>query len=954
MRMEELDVCDHYPFEFFLGVHTRWWFQVIKKRQPTSSSQDKIRKRLRRSTIQPPSPPTPTTLALPQGSKTPDSLPTTTPPLPPESADDGKLVSFVDMLFGGKLTSILVCEKCKHISQTHEDFNDLSLSIKPDDYGKHRKRGRFKAFAKRVAALPSTALSVNLSEKHRSSSVPPSPREAAGLAGGIDEPPIVDDLRRRSLDVLADAGSIVAKETDSSTREPSPEGEHAQSSTTEDASISEESKHVEFGENVKAEKKGKKDKDDEGWAKLGRRISMSIRLGKDKEQSGRSKARHSVIGIVQPDARNSTSSSKEIEVAPSHSIPSTPPSRASDNSGQLHDPVTPPQADIQSPQATPKVQSRHSYSGARLSSPPLLSQPSLSSSRIPTIQHFTHRRPRSSLPPKPTPEETAYLRQVLADITPTSSNPFTIFRQNGQYGTNGVTPSSASSAYALWLKMGQLPGIEECLRMFTAVEILDGENMVGCRRCWKIENGLYKPQYPNGGGRKEDDSDSGGDNVDDVEGQQAAPEIKQPSPLLAPASQPFSWNAASLSSPTISTYAHTINSDAISKSSPTTRETTPFSSSSVLEPLIFQTDTSPGSYESLPSPPIPHETVAPLPPGARPPVSPHTLNILEHAEAPPLGHRTVSIPLISTTAPDSPTFTPLEDLPNPNHDALQSLQRPGTPSADSLRTPRVYHRRPKESDFFDGTCESSEADSDASTGGSVFDQSGSSSPSLLQPDLPTEQNARHSKESSSSSSKVSRSKEVVMRAAYKRYLIGTPPPVLVIHLKRFQQISKTYMMSFSHGLKKLDDYVTFPEYLDLTPFLAPKKEDFGLGSKKLSIRLRSKDKERCMYRLYAVVVHIGNMVCSFFMIANQAVFSRMNLQLGGHYVAYTALPTDPPIRSSQTVSSSPPNNEPGPNTSNANIRAPRRWAYISDTVVRLTTIEEVLKVKAYICMYERI
>lgn len=33
---------------------------------------------------------------------------------------------------------------------------------------------------------------------------------------------------------------------------------------------------------------------------------------------------------------------------------------------------------------------------------------------------------------------------------------------------------------------------------------------------------------------------------------------------------------------------------------------------------------------------------------------------------------------------------------------------------------------------------------------------------------------------------------------------------------------------------------------------------------------------------------------------------------------------------------------------------PRQWAYISDTVVRLTTIEEVLKAKAYICMYERV
>ena len=65
-------------------------------------------------------------------------------------------------------------------------------------------------------------------------------------------------------------------------------------------------------------------------------------------------------------------------------------------------------------------------------------------------------------------------------------------------------------------------------------------------------------------------------------------------------------------------------------------------------------------------------------------------------------------------------------------------------------------------------------------------------------------------------------------------------------------------MSFSMGIKKIDDYVTFPEYLDIAPFLAPNKEDFGLPSKKAKRNARTKGK--CMYRLYAVVVHIGNMV----------------------------------------------------------------------------------------------
>ena len=72
-------------------------------------------------------------------------------------------------------------------------------------------------------------------------------------------------------------------------------------------------------------------------------------------------------------------------------------------------------------------------------------------------------------------------------------------------------------------------------------------------------------------------------------------------------------------------------------------------------------------------------------------------------------------------------------------------------------------------------------------------------------------------------------KPVIMRPAYKCYLIASPLPVLVFHLNQFQPITKTHLISSSHGSKKPDDYVTFPDYPDLTPFLAPRKEDYGLG-----------------------------------------------------------------------------------------------------------------------------
>lgn len=117
-----------------------------------------------------------------------------------------------------------------------------------------------------------------------------------------------------------------------------------------------------------------------------------------------------------------------------------------------------------------------------------------------------------------------------------------------------------------------------------------------------------------------------------------------------------------------------------------------------------------------------------------------------------------------------------------------------------------------------------------------------------------------------------RSERVVLGRAFKRYLIDSSPPVLVIHLKRFQQMSKSL---FAGSAKKIDDFISFPEYLDLRPFLAPKKEQYGLNQrgrtphdgsaqrKKHHHRLFiGKDEEEppTWYRLYAVVVHIGSMV----------------------------------------------------------------------------------------------
>ncbi|KAI5478170.1 ubiquitin carboxyl-terminal hydrolase 16/45, partial [Pseudohyphozyma bogoriensis] len=44
-----------------------------------------------------------------------------------------KLRPFIDSVFGGKLASVVICDECKNVSLTREDFMDLSLSLKDDD-----------------------------------------------------------------------------------------------------------------------------------------------------------------------------------------------------------------------------------------------------------------------------------------------------------------------------------------------------------------------------------------------------------------------------------------------------------------------------------------------------------------------------------------------------------------------------------------------------------------------------------------------------------------------------------------------------------------------------------------------------------------------------------------------------------------------------------------------------
>jgi len=667
------------------------------------------------------------------------------------------------MLFGGKLASFLVCETCKHISHTYEDFNDLSLSIKPEDFVKERKRNKFKSFAKKFAIrydnYPSAVT--------RASSVPPD-LVRKSVDGPPEPTPETVDPRVRSQENLrenVDSDADVAL--------------HPNPLSSPEISVP-DGPHIEFVEPGKDKKY-----DQDRWMKLSRRLSRGM-TGKKTERS-RSRGRPS---------RPDDEFHKAVLVT-------------SDMSGRSPTDVTLPSTR----EATPNP----SEPPSRTASPhkPLL--PEIIHSHVPG-------KPRKR---KLTAAKSAYLRHILADIPPAGShNPFSALLSS----VPNAGPS-AQSGHPLWNKLSQIPSVEESLRMFTSVEILEGENMVGCRNCWKIAN---RPKEEHG-----DSSDTSESDKDVPELSPGPPRSRPPSPSPPPIVIP----------PTHET--------------PSPMSISPASTSAV---SLFPNDSDfslKNKGPSVVSLPITVESrIATV--SRRPPPLPIDRPKPDDVNSPdlspdvsqPTTYAGFTIPVISTTGPESP-MTSATASPPLAPTSIYNL------TSASLNPPRLLRRRtPRrqrvESDYSDDSFDDTDASlSDASSGGSPF---ASQEDLLRNPSIDAVLSSpKHAPQSlAPEKPKIPRPKQVVMRKFYKRYLIIDPPPILVVHLKRFQQTSKTPFMSFSMGFKKIDDYVTFPEHLDITPCLAPNKEDFGLPSKKAKQNTRAKAK--CMYRLYAVVVHIGHMV----------------------------------------------------------------------------------------------
>ena len=972
-------------------------------------------------------------------------------------------MSFADMLFGGKLTSILVCQKCKHISQTYEDFNDISLSIKPEDYffgrgnGGGKKRDKLKKLAKRLTTFPGSGgggshvtRSSNLDSNsttamttepgyqvtlpsmgmQRPSSVPPSPsRPRAGDRnahpdGENDDSSLVELPRRKSLDSPKTNGAGTMSRVDVGVNAETPSSSGAEGeieievrrteAVPEEAELSrlelpeqgdnrgmeDNDKEDEFimesdssnvlfhvvapeergTELIEPTEKERDRKEDVGWARLGRRISiMTVGLGKSKDKektrgkemdrkrwsmdpSGLAKEK---VGWIDGSMQKSVSDSGVIEettgfdvvlditsketlrrstaatsmslnedtsagfssnhvAAVSRPTAITPSSSSSGSISSTAFNLFKPLPRVSSlntssvaPTVIPTSQLQFSQNHNQHSEAPLSAYHS--NTRLPLFPNV--QRSRSPKPPKPTAAQSEYLGKILADVVSSSSglsSSFSLFKPptlllSGAHpfstSASGVTGSIGSGGAGMWLGLHHLSGIEECLRLFTAVEVLDGENMVGCRRCWKIANGMLVA----GSTKQEEEEDSdqeqeqecldgdmkhesqagvngliSQDNQHQVVMANERPtlEVLSIANINSPVHIP-----TSVSTPTVSLYTQLNSSDSLSISSLPT-EATAILDGNVDPSLVgFSSKEPVDNNNPLQGPggmSIPTiSTTSPSPVDARTSFA-RAQHLAAFAKESMVecfnesgdNNRTIngvlsgqgpSIDSLSTSTLSTPYATPLSSVPT----SLLTQDSSGSNvsgSQDSLVIPKISRHQRRtiyDSSASPSTTDNESSDDEESETSVVSDASApamnsrAANISIPQPKLQGQQQqaqaaVRQSTSTPQTKQKEKKPKPVIMRPAYKRYLISLPPPVLVIHLKRFQQTFKMPLISFSHGLKKLDDYVSFPEYLDLKPFLAPKKEDYGLGKKRKKSLV--KGKEKCMYRLYAVVVHIGNMV----------------------------------------------------------------------------------------------
>ncbi len=183
--------------------------------------------------------------------------------------------------------------------------------------------------------------------------------------------------------------------------------------------------------------------------------------------------------------------------------------------------------------------------------------------------------------------------------------------------------------------------------------------------------------------------------------------------------------------------------------------------------------------------------------------------------------------------------------------------------------------------------------------------------------------------------------------ASKQLLIFSPPAVLTIHLKRFQQTV--------FNLRKVNRHVEFPLELNLAPFCA---------STSLSAPNVSAGVKDILYSLYAVVEHSGRLqnghYTAYVRMTQRAQqeqqlpdFSKFYSSPASKSEEVHSLLAEIERKCREKVAETMADPESDASQPDSSPPLQTKWYHVSDSHVMESSVEKVLKCQAYLLFYER-
>ncbi|TKY85268.1 hypothetical protein EX895_006348 [Sporisorium graminicola] len=693
-----------------------------------------------------------------------------TAPLPTEE----QLLPFLDLLFCGKLASMVVCEGCKKVSHTYEDFYDISLSLRDDaNNPKSRKRDRLRSMADRwrkatqgrtimdrkaaAAATAAAALASN------SPTPVGTPRYSETEASDADSTAL---KRKKSVGLLSPDEGV---------------GGHFQLRTR--GLRRGGGRHEKLGATSGSEM----EPDFPDMASLSLAPSAASRPYVDSAPAS--------AGEDNGDARTGTRVARMLgSAAGAADVSSRETSPNPSIGGRIAAP--PFAAGMRPPMRTAKSSSHQSAYIARIMADD------------PASSHADPAAPRKAGAPSP-------LFDAVAAAAAAQGKPLHGFFRSVGAGARGrdpaaeLEPNPKSHGAKRRHKMREeqsATGLVASLRQFTSVEVLDGDNSFACKNCWRLANPPNAQERDQIRRRRRRKGVAVAE-VDDEEGSEPSSSDGE-----SDREQP---KATQKQTSVVAAGDETLIAQPMSKGVSTSTSQSTLASSSVDSIMT-------GSSASHPS------------------------------------QQRSDIPTISMTSVDASADEPKSQQ---SHNGVVARDyagsaSPSTPSSNGSNGMLMQQKRGSESSLSSVEGAGRERDrlapSNGYDTGTETDMSGFST-GLDESNASTGEGTDTEAEGEGAKkipgverSGPKRSAQSLPRRALKRYLIASAPPVLIFHLKRFQATGRGFVSGLA-GFKKIDDQVTFPEYLDITPWLAPPREDYDrrgrlkASSDPLAIRKRAEE-----------------------------------------------------------------------------------------------------------------